>query len=59
MEEVLQSYKLTERIVEQAIKDLEQAGYIVEVFKSVEDTILGGEETLIISLMLNIKIEEL
>jgi hypothetical protein len=59
LEEVLQRYKLTERIVEQAIENLEQAGYIVEVFESVEDTILGGEETLIISLMLNIKIEEL
>jgi hypothetical protein len=59
LEEVLQRYKSTERIVEQAIENLEQAGYIVEVFESVEDTILGGEETLIISLMLNIKIEEL
>ena len=59
LEEVLQRYKLTERIVERAIENLEQAGYIVEVFESVEDTILGGEETLIISLMLNIKIEEL
>ena len=55
----ISDFELNERMLNQAIEDLEQAGYIVEVFKSVENTWLGGDEERIISLMLNIEIERI
>ena len=55
----ISDFELNERMLNQAIEDLEQAGYIVEVFKAVENTWLGGDEERIISLMLNIEIERI
>jgi hypothetical protein len=54
----LRDYELYERVVEQAIENLEQAGSISEVLDAVEDTILGGsDDTFVIGLLLNIEIE--
>jgi hypothetical protein len=50
-------YELAERVIEQAIENLEQAGSMAEIFMAVEDTWLGGDEDRIISLLLNIEIE--
>jgi hypothetical protein len=50
-------FEFNERVVEQAIENLEQAGSISEVLDAVEDTILGSDEDRIISLLLNIEIE--
>ena len=55
----LGDYEFNERIIEQAIENLEQARNISEVFDAVEDTVLGDNEERIISLLLNIEIEEL
>ena len=55
----LGDYEFNERIIEQAIENLEQARNISEVFDAVENTVLGDEEERIISLLLNIEIEEL
>lgn len=53
----ISDFEFNERVIEQAIENLEQAGSILEVFKAVEDTVLGGDEERIISLLLNIEIE--
>ena len=50
-------YEFAERVIEQAIENLEQAGSMAEIFMAVEDTWLGGDEDRIISLLLNIEIE--
>ena len=50
-------FEFNERVVEQALENLEQAGSISEVLDAVEDTILGSDEDRIISLLLNIEIE--
>jgi hypothetical protein len=49
-------FDLFERRVEQAIENLEEAGSILEVLNAVEDTVLG-DDTLVLSLMLDIEIE--
>jgi hypothetical protein len=53
----ISDFEFNERVVEQAIENLEQAGSISEVLDAVEDTILGSDEDRIISLLLNIEIE--
>jgi len=53
----LGDYEFAERAIEQAFKNLEQAGSMAEIFIAVENTWLGDDEDRIISLLLNIEIE--
>ena len=55
----LGDYEFNERVIEQAIEDLEKTTSISEIFIAVENTWLGGDEERIISLLLNIEIERI
>lgn len=57
LRKLVNDFDMYERTVEQAIENLDEAGSIPEVLDAVEDTVLGGSNTLIIGLLLNIEIK--
>jgi len=59
LKRAIDDFELTERMLNQAIEDLEKTTSISDIFIAVEDTWLGGDEERILSLMLNIEIERI
>jgi hypothetical protein len=52
----ISDFEFNERVIEQAIENLEQAGSILEVLNAVEDTVLGGLDETVIGLLFNVDI---
>jgi len=59
LKRAIDDFELTERMLNQAIEDLEKTTSISDIFIAVENTWLGGDEERILSLMLNIEIERI
>lgn len=57
LRKLVNDFDIYERTVEQAIENLDEAGTIMEILCAVEDTVLGGGDTLVIELLLNIEIK--
>jgi hypothetical protein len=52
----ISDFEFNERVIEQAIENLEQAGSILEVLNAVENTVLGGLDETVIGLLFNVDI---